>query len=229
MSSPDDYEHFNAFFTRRLKDEARPIAEAENALVCPADGLLSEYGPIEGETLVQAKGHFYSLQQLLGGDAELAKRFEQGHFFTVYLSPRDYHRVHMPMTGELEQTIYIPGKLYSVNLTTTHNIPGIFARNERVVCVFKVQGGWMAQVLVGAINVGSMETVWAGQITPPYGKKQLTIVGEASLHKGDEMGRFNMGSTVVTVFSKGVLKGFQNVTPYQEVQMGEAIGTLQLN
>ncbi|VFT55029.1 phosphatidylserine decarboxylase [Pseudomonas aeruginosa] len=165
------YEHFNAFFTRALKDGARPLAQEPGAVLCPADGAISQLGPIEHGRIFQAKGHSYSLAELLGGDAELAAPFMGGDFATVYLSPRDYHRVHMPLAGTLREMVYVPGRLFSVNQTTAENVPELFARNERVVCLFDTERGPMAVVLVGAMIVASIETVWAGLVTPP--KREL--------------------------------------------------------
>jgi len=162
IGDPDRFENFNAFFTRALKDGARPIADGERVLACPADGTVSQLGPLRGGDLFQAKGHHYSAFELLGGDGALAAEFQNGHFATVYLSPKDYHRVHMPFTGTLRETCYVPGRLFSVNQTTTERVPRLFARNERLVCVFDTEVGPMAVVLVGAMIVAGIETVFAG-------------------------------------------------------------------
>jgi len=221
------YPSFNAFFTRALRSDVRPIAEGSNKVVSPVDGTISQLGTINSGQIVQAKGHDYSVLELLGGDQNLAKQFEQGQFATIYLSPRDYHRIHMPLTGKLQQMRYIPGKLFSVSPRTARTVPSLFARNERVVTVFETELGPMVLVLVGAIFVGSMETVWANKITPPYGKniQHWHYEGEqaAVLQKGEEMGRFNMGSTVVIllpeqseVFKSELLAG-------DSIMMGQAM------
>lgn len=205
---PAFYATFNDFFTRELKPGARPIAEGETVLVHPADGAVSQFGPIIDGSLIQAKGHTYTALELLGGDETLAKQFTDGGFATIYLSPRDYHRVHMPCDGTLREMIYIPGDLFSVNPLTARNVPNLFARNERVVCIFDTAFGPMAQVLVGATIVGSIEVVWAGTITPPTGnvihRWHYSQEGKnaVQLKKGDEMGRFKLGSTVINLFAK---------------------------
>ncbi|MEN9671315.1 MAG: phosphatidylserine decarboxylase [Pseudomonadota bacterium] len=195
------YATFNDFFTRALKPGARPIAKA--ALICPVDGAISQFGDIKQDQIFQAKGHSYSTTALVGGDTALAAKFQNGSFATIYLSPKDYHRIHMPCDGKLSRMIYVPGDLFSVNPTTARGVPGLFARNERVVCVFDSDNGPFVLVLVGATIVGSMATVWHGQINPP----RSTDVREwrydnepISLKKGDEMGRFMLGSTVVMLF-----------------------------
>lgn len=198
----DAYPSFNAFFTRELKKGVRPVASGGDVLVSPVDGTISQLGGINKGKIIQAKGHDYSVEELLGGDGELARQFEQGQFATIYLSPRDYHRIHMPLAGTLQQMRYIPGKLFSVSPRTARTVPKLFARNERLVTVFETEFGPMAVVLVGAIFVGSMETVWAGQITPPYRNQIIDWqYGDTSISfvKGQEMGRFNMGSTVVVL------------------------------
>jgi len=221
------YPSFNAFFTRALRSDVRPIAEGSNKVVSPVDGTISQLGTINSGQIVQAKGHDYSVLELLGGDQNLAKQFEQGQFATIYLSPRDYHRIHMPLTSKLQQMRYIPGKLFSVSPRTARTVPSLFARNERVVTVFETELGPMVLVLVGAIFVGSMETVWANKITPPYGKniQHWHYEGEQAvvLQKGEEMGRFNMGSTVVIllpeqseVFKSELLAG-------DSIMMGQAM------
>ncbi|XGA78949.1 archaetidylserine decarboxylase [Halomonas sp. CH40] len=213
------YTSFNDFFTRPLKDAARPIGEG---IVSPADGTLSQFGPIRAGQLVQAKGHTFSAQTLLGGDASLAEAFLGGSFATVYLSPRDYHRVHMPMTGTLREMIYVPGRLFSVNQATANHVPGLFARNERLVCVFDTEQGPMAVVLVGAMIVAAIETVWAGQITPLAGTPQRTRFDQpVTLEKGAEMGRFKLGSTVVMCFAEPL--AFDNWAANSKIQMGQAL------
>jgi phosphatidylserine decarboxylase len=200
------YASFNEFFTRALKPGARPLAQTE--LICPVDGAISQFGAIEGgDQIFQAKGHTYSTQALVGGDAELARRFENGHFATLYLSPRDYHRIHMPCGGVLKRMIHVPGELYSVNPATARGVPGLFARNERVVCVFETQGKPWVLVLVGATIVGSMATVWHGVIERSHGdvRQWDYSVSPVSLEQGHEMGRFMLGSTVVMLFPAGPL------------------------
>src|SRR5690606_36161201 len=200
------YASFNDFFTRALRSGARPIADAP--FICPVDGAISQFGEIQKHQIFQAKGHNYSTTMLVGGDSELAMRFEHGSFATLYLSPRDYHRIHMPCDGRLMRMIYVPGDLFSVNPTTARGVPNLFARNERVVCVFEGAQGPFVMVLVGATIVGSMQTVWHGVINPPrtgrlrewrYDKQHLV------LKKGEEMGRFLLGSTVVMLFRKDTL------------------------
>ncbi|MFD2756411.1 archaetidylserine decarboxylase [Comamonas terrae] len=199
---PAAYATFNAFFTRALRDGARPLAQAD--WICPVDGAISQFGAIEGEQIFQAKGHHYSATALVGGDAQLARAFDNGSFATIYLSPKDYHRIHMPCAGRLRSMIYVPGDLFSVNPVTARGVPGLFARNERVVCVFDTAHGPMVLVLVGATIVGSMATVWHGVVNPPRpGRIQRwDYSGEQAveLAQGEEMGRFQLGSTVVLLF-----------------------------
>ena len=211
-SDPKHFKTFNEFFVRELKEGMRPIAEGESVIVHPADARVSQFGPITDGQLIQAKGHDYSARELLGGDAALADEFKDGEFATLYLSPSDYHRVHMPCDGTLRQMIYVPGDLFSVNPLTAENVPNLFARNERVVCIFDTEFGPMAQVLVGATIVGSIEQVWAGTITPPRGnsvyKWDYPAQGNNAiiLKKGEEMGRFKLGSTVINLFAKDAIK-----------------------
>ncbi len=198
---PAAYKSFNEFFTRALRPGARPLADAP--WICPVDGAISQFGAIDGERIFQAKGHSYSATALVGGDAALASQFDNGHFATIYLSPRDYHRIHMPCTGRLRRMIYVPGALFSVNPATARGVPGLFARNERVVCVFDTDHGPMVLVLVGATIVGSMGTVWHGIVNPPRpGRLQQWRYDDASvvIEQGREMGRFQLGSTVVMLF-----------------------------
>ena len=220
------YATFNDFFTRALKPGARPLAEAD--FVCPVDGAISQFGRIERDQIFQAKGHSYSTTALVGGDAELATRFEDGEFATLYLSPRDYHRIHMPCYGRLQRMIHVPGELFSVNPTTARGVPGLFARNERVVCVFEGRSGPFVLVLVGATIVGSMATVWHGQVNPPRpGKIREWRYAELpiALQAGEEMGRFLLGSTVVMLFPKGQLAFNPDWAPARKIRMGEAMGT----
>lgn len=219
--SPSAYPTFNDFFTRALKPDARPLGEG---VLSPADGTLSQYGRLTtAGKLVQAKGHTYSAETLLGGDKTLADEFLDGSFATVYLSPRDYHRVHMPVTGTLREMIYVPGRLFSVNQATANYVPGLFARNERLVCIFDTEHGPMAMVLVGAMIVAAIETVWSGQVTPLSGHPQRMRFGQpVVLEKGAEMGRFKLGSTVVMCFAKPVT--FDNHSLGTNVQMGQTLG-----
>jgi phosphatidylserine decarboxylase len=219
------YTTFNAFFTRALKHGARPLAEA--GFLCPVDGAISQFGAIERDQIFQAKGHRYSTTALVGGDRELAARFENGSFATLYLSPRDYHRIHMPCEGRLTRMIHVPGALFSVNPTTARGVPGLFARNERVVCVFETAQGTFVLTLVGATIVGSMATVWHGVVNPPrpgvlreWRYDDQNIV----LKKGEEMGRFLLGSTVVMLFPKDTLAFNPDWAPARAIRMGEAMG-----
>lgn len=223
---------FNEFFTRALKPEARPIAAAADALISPVDGHVSQIGHIVDGQLYQAKGATFSLETLLGGDPNRATAFDGGSFATVYLSPRDYHRIHMPMDGRLRQMIYVPGKLFSVSPRTTRAVPGLFARNERVVALFETAHGPLAVVLVGAVFVASMETTWAGVITPRE-RRGIEIWDYTSPHnpevflrKGDELGRFNMGSTVILALPKSTVEWHQELDAESPVQMGQQIGKL---
>ena len=224
------YASFNDFFTRPLKPGARPLASAR--LICPVDGAISQFGRIERDQIFQAKGHQYSTQALVGGDAELAAEFQDGSFATLYLSPRDYHRIHMPCEGRLRRMIHVPGELFSVNPTTARGVPGLFARNERVVCVFDSSAGPFVMVLVGATIVGSMATAWHGIVNPPRpGQlRDWDYRGEAEpivLRQGDEMGRFLLGSTVVMLFPKGPKAGKKGLrfntewSPARAIRMGE--------
>ncbi len=228
-SDPLAYEHFNAFFTRELKPGARPIVSGEKLLACPVDGAVSQVGDIVEGRIFQAKGHDYSLEQLLGGSEKRAAAFQGGSFTTIYLSPRDYHRIHMPIDGTLREMVHVPGRLFSVNPATTRVIPGLFARNERVVSLFDTAAGPMALVKVGAVNVGSIETVWAGEVTPPAGRVVRTrrYEGEEAiqLKKGEEMGRFNMGSTVIVVFGPDAIDWAGDLQPGVSVRLGQALAT----
>lgn len=226
QSQASDYASFNEFFTRPLREGARPQADA--AYVCPVDGAISQFGRIERDQIFQAKGHSYSTQTLVGGNAALARQFDDGEFATLYLSPRDYHRIHMPCTGRLLRMIHVPGDLFSVNPTTARGVPGLFARNERVVCVFEDEARRpFVLTLVGATIVGSMATVWHGVVNPPrpgtvrewrYDTQQVVIA------KGAEMGRFLLGSTVVMLFPKNTLSFNPDWAPARAIRMGEAMG-----
>ncbi|AVS64099.1 phosphatidylserine decarboxylase [Paracidovorax avenae] len=226
--NPDiaSYATFNDFFTRALRAGVRPIADAP--AVCPVDGAVSQFGRIDRDQIFQAKGHRYSTTALLGGDAQEAARFADGSFATIYLSPRDYHRIHMPCDGRLRRMIYVPGTLFSVNPLTARGVPGLFARNERVVCLFDTPLGSMALVLVGATIVGSMATVWHGTVNPPRtaGLRQWTYEDgpEVLLRKGEEMGRFMLGSTVVLLFEPGALRFADTWEPARAVRLGEPMG-----
>ena len=225
-ANPDitSYTSFNDFFTRALKPGARPLAQAD--LICPVDGAISQFGPIAKDQVFQAKGHTYSTTALVGGDAAAAARFDNGHFATLYLSPRDYHRIHMPCAGELTRMVHVPGDLFSVNPTTARGVPGLFARNERVVCFFESAHGPFVLVLVGATIVGSKATVWHGQVNPPRTgvlRQWDYAPGQVSLQKGDEMGRFLLGSTVVMLFPQGPLQFNPQWSPTRPIQLGEAM------
>jgi phosphatidylserine decarboxylase len=228
-TDPYAYLDFNAFFTRALKPDARSIAHDDRIVCCPVDGAISQIGMADEDTLLQAKGRSFSLTELLGGDAEQARSFQNGAFATLYLSPRDYHRIHIPLTGQLREMTHIPGKLFSVSPLTTRMIPDLFARNERVVTLFDTAAGPMALVLVGAINVASIETVWAGAITPPLG---TTIRhwsypaqgdGAVRLDQGAELGRFNMGSTVILLFGRQKVRWEHEIQSGAMVRMGQRL------
>src|SRR5450830_1678828 len=226
-ANPDiaSYASFNEFFTRPLREGARPLADAD--FICPVDGAISQFGAIERDNIFQAKGHSYTTTALVGGDADLAAQFADGSFATLYLSPKDYHRIHMPCAGSLRRMIYVPGELFSVNPTTALGVPGLFARNERVVCVFDSELGPFVLTLVGATIVGSMATVWQGVVNPPrvgelrewhYGDRQIV------LKQGEELGRFLLGSTVVMLFPKDTVQFNANWQPAGPVQLGEVMG-----
>jgi phosphatidylserine decarboxylase len=218
------YESLNAFFTRALKPECRPFDEDEKNWLCPVDGSVSQAQAIKNGRIFQAKGQDYSLLELVGGDKELEKIFNNGQFATLYLSPRDYHRIHMPTTGKLKHMLYIPGRLFSVATFVVAHIPRLFARNERCVCYFETEQGPMAMILVGAINVSAMETVWHGLITSEakkikrfdYSDKDIT------LKRGEEMGRFNLGSTVI-VLSTNKMKIDSSITAEAEIKLGQCL------
>ncbi len=241
------YPDFNHFFTRELRADARPIVDAANAIVSPVDGRISEVGIINNDTIVQAKNHSYSLLTLLGGDASLAERFNNGSFVNIYLSPSDYHRIHMPITGTLKSMTYIPGRLFSVSPSAVRSVPRLFARNERVVSLFESELGYFAMVKVGALFVSSIDTVWQGAITPrrkyswgaprrkcPWGTPQRSKsleswhydeTSQITLQRGEEAARFNMGSTVILLFEPGKLTWQQDLQPHRPVKLGELIAT----
>ncbi|WP_345332053.1 archaetidylserine decarboxylase [Ferrimonas pelagia] len=216
IEDPKAFKTFNDFFTRELKPGLRPLVGDEKTLIQPVDGRVSQLGPIVDERLIQAKNHDFGLLELLGGHQSDAEPFKDGHFTTIYLSPQDYHRIHMPCAGTLRRMVYVPGDLFSVNPLTAENVPGLFARNERVVTIFDTEQGPMAMVLVGATIVASIETTWAGTVTPPAGGNIMAwdypADGEQAIRfsKGQEMGRFKLGSTVVACFGKDMLEGFDD-------------------
>ena len=232
-ADPAAYASFNDFFTRALKPGARPLAQAD--LLCPVDGAISQFGAIDGERIfqafLQAKRHDYTVTALVGGDAALAAHFHGGHFATLYLSPKDYHRIHMPAAGRLLRMIHVPGALFSVNPATARGVPGLFARNERVVCVFDgdgVNAGPWVLVLVGATIVGSMATVWHGVVNPPRPGtlREWTYHDQRiELARGAEMGRFLLGSTVVMLFPRGPLRFSPDWQPGGAVRMGQPMAS----
>ena len=227
-----DYASFNEFFIRPLKEHARPINQDPKALCLPADGRVSESGRIEENQLLQAKGHHFSLETLLANDFTLADKFKNGDFITTYLSPRDYHRVHMPCDATLRKMIYVPGELFSVNPFLAEHVPNLFARNERVICEFDTAFGPMVQILVGATITASMSTVWAGVINPPRTKEVMVYeyltTGETAVHlkKGQEMGAFRLGSTVINLFPKGAVELETYLKAGEPTKMGERLGQI---
>ncbi len=231
-ANPDitSYKSFNEFFTRPLKADARPLAKAD--FICPVDGAISQFGNIEKDQIFQAKGHHYSTLTMLAGNVKLAEKFENGYFACLYLSPKDYHRIHMPCDGTLKSMTYVPGDLFSVNPTTAANVPNLFARNERVVCEFEsAQHGTFVIMLVGATIVGSMATIWHGIVNPPrVGHIQTWSYEDQNKHfsQGDEMGRFLLGSTVVMLFEKNTLVFNADWQPAQSIKLGEAMAVGQI-
>lgn len=231
---PSRYASLNAFFTRALRTDARPIDSAPDSCVSPVDGRGSQFGIINEGRIFQAKGREFDTRELLGGDSALAERFAGGSFATLYLAPRDYHRVHMPLDGALERMIHIPGRLFSVNPATTRAVPRLFARNERVAMLFATPAGPMAVVMVGAMLVGSIETVWAGEITPPHGRRirewHYGDGGESAvtLARGDELGRFNMGSTVILLFARDAVEWAPGLGADSRVLVGQRIASFRL-
>lgn len=224
--NPTAYRCFNDFFTRALLPDARPLDEGEASILCPADGAISQLGKIEHGRIFQAKGQSFSVLELLGGNPAHAEQFQGGEFATVYLSPSDYHRVHMPLGGTLRDMIYVPGKLFSVNQTTAENVPELFARNERVVCLFDTDAGPMAVVLVGAMIVASVETVWAGLVAPPQRQLRSESYGHRApeLERGAEMGRFKLGSTAIVLFAPGRARWDEHLAAGSLVRMGQKMG-----
>lgn len=234
IEEPTDYPSFNAFFTRALKDDVRPIDHEIASIVSPADGAISQIGNIDHGRIFQAKGRGYGLSTLLGGYEHLATPFKNGYFATIYLSPRDYHRVHMPIKGTLIETVYVPGDLFSVNQTTAENVDQLFARNERLVTIFDTEAGPMAMVLVGAMVVAGIETVWSGQEAPAIKKPVLThftpqISDPIIIDKGDEMGRFKLGSTVVLLFGPDAISWVEQLKAESPVKLGERIASMPVD
>jgi phosphatidylserine decarboxylase len=227
QSDISHYKSFNEFFTRPLKTGARPLAKAD--FICPVDGAISQFGDIKADQIFQAKGHQYSTLAMLAGDRGLAEKFQDGHFATLYLSPKDYHRIHMPCAATLKSMTYVPGDLFSVNPLTAQNLPGLFARNERVICEFDSSHGTFVLILVGATIVGSMATTWHGVINPPRVGRVTTWTYEdhrIQFEQGEEMGRFLLGSTVVMLFPKNTLKFNQAWAPAKAIQLGERMATI---
>jgi len=226
-SDINSYPSFNHFFTRELKAGARTIANIKGDIACPADGAVSQAGDITEGNIIQAKGKSYTVTDLLGGDEQRAAPFKNGKFTTIYLSPKDYHRLHMPLDGTLKEMVHVPGRLFSVNAATANSVPRLFARNERVVAIFDTEIGPMALILVGAIFVASIETVWHGEVTPPSAKEIQTwqyTDNAPQLKRGEEMGRFNMGSTIIVLYGNDVMDWEEMLTAGKTVQLGEKIG-----
>ncbi|MCY4264370.1 MAG: archaetidylserine decarboxylase [Gammaproteobacteria bacterium] len=228
IPEPDGFKNFNAFFTRSLKPGARPLANGSRVVLCPVDGAVSEIGRIDGDRILQAKGHSYTTARLLA-DAKMARVFDGGVFATLYLAPRDYHRIHMPLAGTLQKTLYVPGRLFSVNRTTASLVPGLFACNERLVCLFSTPAGAMALVLVGAMIVAGIETVWAGQACPNQ-EQRVKIIDYSGqtppiqLIAGAELGHFKLGSTAIVLFEPGAVTLSSLLTANCKVRMGQRLG-----
>lgn len=228
LESLDHYPSFNHFFTRELNDGARTITTVANSIACPADGAVSQAGKITDGRIIQAKARDYSVLELLGGDEARASAFQNGSFTTIYLSPKDYHRLHMPLSGTLTEMVHIPGRLFSVNNDTVDTVPNLFARNERVVCIFDTEAGPMALILVGAIFVSSIETAWHGVVTPPSIHQTRTWNYQdnaPTLFKGVEMGRFNMGSTIIVLFGANKIAWDHGLVAGKPVKLGTQIGS----
>ncbi|MFK8068775.1 MAG: archaetidylserine decarboxylase [Gammaproteobacteria bacterium] len=228
--NPENFIHFNDFFVREIETTARPFSTDRDSISSPVDGAVSQSGSIENDQLFQAKGKTFSLSSLLANDQQLIDNFIDGYFSTLYLSPKDYHRIHMPLDGKLKKMIYVPGDLFAVNQRTVENVPELFARNERTIVLFESDSGPFAMILVGAIFVGSMETVWHEEmITPPY-KKEIKVWNydsDLTLKKGEEMGRFNMGSTVILLFGKDQISWAENQLAGTPIKMGQQIGDIK--
>ncbi|MEE4246538.1 MAG: archaetidylserine decarboxylase [Kangiellaceae bacterium] len=222
----EQYATFNDFFTRAIKPDVRPICDDKDTLACPVDGAISQFGKIEDGRVVQAKGHSYTVKELLGGDEKLAEQFADGEFCTIYLSPRDYHRYHMPIDGDLTKMIHVPGKLFSVNPLTARTVPRLFARNERVVAMFDTDFGPLAYVAVGATIVGSMEMAWSGVVTPPT-RSDIAVTdykkGDVSIKRGDEVGRFRLGSTVIMLLPKGNYQWDESIKNEASTVLGQPL------
>lgn len=228
IENPEEFLCFNDFFTRELKSELRPIDPEVKSIISPVDGRISEFGKIQGEQIFQAKGQYYDLGALVG-DARLAEAFRDGEFLTAYLAPRDYHRIHMPIAGKLEKMLHIPGKLFSVNPPTVASIPNLFARNERVVSLFSTEIGTMALISVGAIIVGGISTKWHGLVTPPSSRSvSMWDYSNTDLEfeRGQEMGHFQLGSTVIILFSKNKMQWLETLKSENSLKMGEKIGSI---
>jgi phosphatidylserine decarboxylase len=231
-TDPTAYASFNEFFTRALRPDARPLDTDSRAIVSPVDGTVSEAGTLSADRLLQAKGHEYTLRALLAGNTAWERTFAGGTFATIYLAPYNYHRIHMPLAGELRDSFYVPGRLFSVNSTTARLVPGLFSRNERVFCGFDAGGLPWAIILVGALNVGSMATVWHGDVTPRRHREVTSlpvtdVLADTTLAKGAEMARFNMGSTVILLLPPGAAQWQDTLAAGRVLRMGERIGTLQ--
>ena len=220
------YTSFNDFFTRKLTAEARPIAPEPNSIISPADGRISQIANYQNDQVIQAKGQYFSMQQLLGGVTGYGSLCKSGSFATIYLSPNNYHRVHMPYDGELKEMIYIPGRLFSVAPYSAEVIPGLYSRNERVASIFETNLGYMSVVMVGAVNVAAIEMTWEGLVTPPHGKSiHRKKYSDVELKKGDELGIFNMGSTAIVAFESETIKWHKHLELQQIVQMGQSLGS----
>jgi phosphatidylserine decarboxylase len=234
VQDPAGFRSFNEFFTRALKTDARPLVGDPRTLVSPVDGRIYQLGRIESGRIFQAKGRHFDVTELLGGDARRAAPFLNGSFATIYLAPYDYHRIHAPLDCRLHEMVYVPGRLFSVNPTTARALPRLFARNERVACLFDTAAGPMALVMVGALFVGSIETVWAGEVTPParagVDVTQYPETGSSavSLARGAELGRFNMGSTVILLFGPQAVEWSKTAQPDQPVRMGQGLGQVRI-
>lgn len=226
-SIPENYDSFNHFFTRALKPGARPLAADPQALLSPVDGTVSQFGDIREGRIFQAKGHDYSVLELLGGDEDAAQTFMNGRFCTIYLAPYNYHRIHMPIEGRLRKWSYLPGRLFSVNAATARAMPRLFARNERLNAIFDTGAGPFGLTMVGALFVGSLETVWAGRVTPPHQRGEpahYMPMKPVILDRGEELGRFNMGSTVILLTAPGAVEFDSALVSGKTLRMGEAIG-----
>jgi phosphatidylserine decarboxylase len=230
ITDPQQFENFNAFFTRALKQDARPLGGDQNSLVSPVDGTISQFGKILKGDVFQAKGRSYNLHELLAGEQAWIDRFSEGQFMTIYLSPKDYHRIHMPVDGTLTATKYVPGRLFSVSPATTRVVPRLFARNERLICAYDTPVGSILLIMVGALFVAGIETVWSGAVTPPHGKalRHTDFPNKSDslkFTKGSEMGRFNMGSTVILLFEPNSICWTEKLGAGQSIQMGNEIAS----